>query len=253
MQLAKRLSNELAFHDHQAKSRAATFRARPDLLLFLDQDYLDHEPWIRLALGRLGELTDLRTLDYGCGHAMASVVMARAGARVTAFDLSAGYLQEAQERARVNDVAIQLVQADGERLPFDDGSFDRIWGNAILHHLNLEVAAREIRRVLHPNGLAVFCEPWGENPLLNWARRRKQDQGKSYTPDERPLRTSQINQLRAAFRKVEIEGIQLLSMANRFLGNNLLRAGLQKSDALLLAGIPALQRFCRYVVITLQR
>src|SRR5205823_4605799 len=121
---------------------------------------------------RLGDVRGLRVLDYGCGHGMAAVVLARRGARVTGFDLSPGYLEEAGARAAANGVQVCLTQADGERLPFADGAFDRVWGNAVLHHLDLDRAGRELFRVLRPGGLAVFCEPWGENPLLNWARRR---------------------------------------------------------------------------------
>src|SRR5213076_2968969 len=130
-----------------------------------------------------------RLLDYGCGHGMASVVLARAGARVTAMDLSHGYLREAATRALANDVTLSLVQADGERLPFADGSFDRIWGNAVLHHLDLEQAGSELRRVLRPGGVAVFCEPWGGNPLLRFARRHLPYPAKERTPDEQPLRS----------------------------------------------------------------
>jgi len=53
-------------------------------------------------------------LDYGCGHGMAAVVLARRGARVTAFDLSARYVAEAAARARANGVNVGFLQADGE-------------------------------------------------------------------------------------------------------------------------------------------
>src|SRR5262249_13179376 len=148
---------------------------------------------------------------------MAAVILARRGARVTAFDLSAGYLYEARHRALANRVAIRFVQANGERLPFADGSFDRVWGNAVLHHLDLRIAGRELFRVLKPGALAVFCEPWGENPLLNWARRRLDYPGKARTPDEQPLREHQVRLLRNIFPIVEVGGYQFLSMARRLL------------------------------------
>src|SRR5947209_8329171 len=94
--------------------------ARPDALHFADAAYLDHETWIRPALARLGPPRGRHVLDYGCGHGMAAVVLARGGARVTAFDLSRGYLAEAAARATANGVGVDFVQADGERLPFAD-------------------------------------------------------------------------------------------------------------------------------------
>src|SRR5215472_12341832 len=183
MPATDRLQSERHFHDDQARQRTATFELRFD-----DDSYLNHETWIRPAFARLGDVRGLRVLDYGCGHAMASVVLARKGAEVTAFDLSGGYLAEARRRADANRVTIRLVQADGVRLPFAVASLDRIWGNAVLHHLDIEVAGRELRRILRPGGVAVFCEPWGGNPLLRWARRRLPYAAKGRTSGEEPLR-----------------------------------------------------------------
>jgi ubiquinone/menaquinone biosynthesis C-methylase UbiE len=248
-----RLSTEQAFHDQQAQLRLATLACRPDLLYFADDAYLDHETWIRPAFGQLGDLDGRSVLDYACGHGMAAVVLARQGARVTAFDLSSTYLREARARARANGVALDLVQADGERLPFADGSFERIWGNAVLHHLDLGATAPELFRVLRPGGIAVFCEPWGENPLLNWARRRLPYSGKERTPDEEPLRQRHVRLLRQVFPVVEVRGHQLFGMARRVLCAGRVTAGLTRADECLLRGVPFLQRFCRYVVLTLRR
>jgi SAM-dependent methyltransferase len=253
MPATDRLSTEQTFHDHQARQRSATFRRHPDELHFPDDAYLDHETWIRPALAQLGDVPGRPVLDYGCGHGMAAVVLARRGAHVTAFDLSPGYLQEASRRAHANGVAVRFVQADGERLPFADASFDRVWGNAVLHHLDLGRAAPELRRVLRPGGVAVFCEPWGENPLLNWARRRLPYPGKLRTPDEQPLRQRQVRLLRKVFPRVEVHGHQLLSMARRVLRPGRLVAGLDWCDAMLLERVPALRQFCRYVVLILGR
>jgi SAM-dependent methyltransferase len=182
---------------------------------------------------------------------MASVVLARRGALVTALDLSPGYLAEARRRCAANGVRVDFVQATGECLPFATGSFDRIWGNAVLHHLDLRRAGRELRRVLAPAGVAVFCEPWGENPLLAWARRRVSYPGKERTSCEQPLRFRDVRLLKESFPDLHWEGFQLLSMARRVLRTRLLDTGLQRADDWLLRSRPALQRYCRYVVLTL--
>ncbi len=220
---------------------------------FSDDSYLDHETWIRPAFERLGGVSGLPVLDYGCGHGMASVVLARRGAAVTAFDLSRGYLTEARRRARANDATIAFLQADAERLPFAGGSFARVWGNAILHHLDLPSAARELHRILKPGGFAVFCEPWGENPLLNWVRRRLPYPGKERTLDEEPLGRRHLHMLREVFPRLEVEGYQLLSMARRVVRSRAIVAGLDWCDAHLLHLVPVLSRWCRYVVLTLRK
>jgi SAM-dependent methyltransferase len=249
-----RLSTEQEFHDKQAQQRARDLARRPALLSFSDDLYLDHETWVRPAFSRLGEVQSLRVLDYGCGHGMAAVVLARRGARVTAFDLSQGYLDEARQRARANRVAVEFVAADGQSLPFADAAFDRIWGHAVLHHLDVPVAARELYRVLRPGGVAVFCEPWGENRVLNWARARIPYPGKERTPEEAPLRLRDLDALSQVFPIVELAGYQLLSMVRRVVrGRERLVAGLDWCDDLLLRRVPRLQRYCRYVVLTLRR
>src|ERR1051326_43211 len=244
-----RLDSEREFHDQQAALRSATFALHPDRLYVDDDAYLDHESWIRPAFELLGDVNRLDVLDLGCGHAMASVVMARRGAVGTAVDLSAAYLAEARRRAEANDVCIDLVQANGECLPFPDDAFDRIWGSAVLHHLDLSVAARELRRVLRPGGVAVFCEPWGENPLLSFARRWLPYHGKGRTPDEQPLTRHGLAEMQRAFSHIRMQGFQLLGMLRRALPTSRLNPLLQSCDDAALRWCPLLRRLCRYVVI----
>jgi SAM-dependent methyltransferase len=247
-----RLKTEQAFHDLQAARRRGSWAANPPSLRFPPEAYLDHEPWIRPALQRLGALEGKRILDFGCGHGMASVILALAGAQVTAFDLSAGYLHEARLRAQANDVNVHVVLADGARLPFADKSFDAIWGVAILHHLALNQAAPEIKRVLRPGGSAVFCEPWGGNPLLRAARRWLPYHGKERTPDERPLAAADIACLRRFFSACDVGYCQFLGMIRRAWRRCPWIETFDCWDSSLLRRWPSLGRWCRYVVLTLR-
>jgi SAM-dependent methyltransferase len=249
MPATDRLLRERDFHDQQAQSRAFTFARQPDLLRFSDATYLDHETWVRPAFARLGDVRGKNLLDWGCGHGMAAVVLARRGAIVTACDLSAGYIAEARARARANGVEIRCLAADAQRLPFAGQSFDAVWGHAILHHLDVPRAAHELRRILRPGGVAVLCEPWNGNPLLRLARRWLS----GHTPDEEPLGPADVHELRAAFDRVEVEGYQLLAMLGGATPGSRLRTALVRQDERLLACRPRLQRYCRYVVITLRR
>ena len=50
------------------------------------------------------------------------------------------------------------MQTDAEELPFDDESFDLVFGHAVLHHIpDLARAFGEFARVLRPGGTVVFC------------------------------------------------------------------------------------------------
>jgi ubiquinone/menaquinone biosynthesis C-methylase UbiE len=244
-----RQETEQAFHDRQAEARARDLAVRG--YRFDEDEYLDHVPWIRPALAQLGNVAGKRVLDLGCGHGMAGVVLAQRGARVTALDLSLGYLREARQRAEANGVRAHFVQAAGERLPFADKSFDGIWGSAILHHLEPRRAAAELDRVLSPAGVAVFCEPWGENPLLRLARSYLRYPEKGRTPDETPLRASDIAALKETFRDITVQGHQLLGMLSRLGGPARRQPRLERWDRAMLRRWPGLARWCRYVVVRL--
>lgn len=246
-----RLQNEQQFHDAQAAARAGVLHHAD--YRFEDDDYVRHESWIAPALAALADVDGRRLLDLGCGHGMASVTLARSGARVTACDLSLGYVRETARRADANGVSLHPVVCDGERLPFADGVFDRIWGNAILHHFDLRVAGPELRRVLVPGGIAVFCEPWSGNRWLDLARRRLSYPGKQRTPDERPLGPRDLATLRAVFPDLRVEGHQLLSMVARVIRRPRLISGLAWCDRVLLERLPRWQRYCRYVVIIVRK
>jgi SAM-dependent methyltransferase len=138
-------------------------------------------------------------------------------------------------------------------LPFADGAFTHVWGSAVLHHLDPTTGARELQRVLAPGGIAVFCEPWGENPLLELARRRLPYPRKHRTTDERPLCRRDLRPFRKAFASVAVEGFQLLSMLRRVVRPGTVVSALERLDGLLLTCLPGLRQFCRYVVLTLRR
>jgi len=246
-----RLRNERLFHDQQASERARVLHAND--YTFDDESYLRHESWIADAMEALAPLNGMRVLDLGCGHGMASVVMARRGASVVACDLSLGYLREARTRADANGVSTQPIVCNGERLPFADASFDRVWGNAILHHLDLSHATRELHRVLAPGGVGVFCEPWGGNRWLNWARQRLHYPGKQRTADETPFRPCDLACIRAVFPSMRVQGYQFLSMLGRVVKHRRLVHGLAWCDDLLLSTLPHWQQYCRYVVVAIRR
>ncbi len=248
-----RLIAEQQFHDEQAAARAESFRNGRADLVFADDTFLDHETWVRPAFTTLGDLRGKYALDYGCGHGMAAVVLARAGAEVTAFDLSPGYVAEARERASANGVRVECTVADGEELPYPDDAFDAVWGNAILHHLDLTRAGRELLRVMKPGAVAVFCEPWGGNPLLSFARRRLPYPAKDRTRDERPLARRDLAPLRAIFPVVEVKGYQLVGMLRRVWENPRACRAFDRLDARLLRSVPALGNWCRYAVIALRK
>lgn len=93
-----------------------------------------------------------------------------------------------------NDPEFHLM--DAHALAFDDDTFDVVYGSAILHHLDLPVALREIRRVLKPGGTVVFSEPLDVNPVAKLVRLLTPG---ARTVDERPFRRRELGMLRDHF------------------------------------------------------
>lgn len=111
------------------------------------------------SAGLLGDVAGRRVLEVGCGAASCARWLARQGAYPVAFDLSAGMLGEARAAARRSGVAVPLVQADAEALPFGDGSFDvaaTAFG-AVPFVADPGRVMREVYRVLRPGGRWVFA------------------------------------------------------------------------------------------------
>ena len=159
------------------------------------------------ALGLLGDVAGKRVLDLGGGEGIVAVALARGGGEVHLVDISEKQLGLARLRARVNGVArrIHLGRMACEALALRDESFDCVFGDYILHHVDVAAAAREVARVLRPGGRAVFAETWGRNPLLRFARRflaGRMGVARYGTPWERPLRPADVARLRPVFRSV---------------------------------------------------
>jgi ubiquinone/menaquinone biosynthesis C-methylase UbiE len=74
-----------------------------------------------------GVESGMRVLDVACGTGNAALPAARAGSEVTGLDLVPKLLEAGREKAQAAGVEIEWVEGDAEELPFDDGSFDRVF------------------------------------------------------------------------------------------------------------------------------
>src|SRR5918999_6448928 len=79
-----------------------------------------------VCVERVGVEPGMEVLDVGCGTGNATIPAARIGARVTGLERSADLLAIARERAADAMVEIDWVVGDPAKLPFADGSFDRV-------------------------------------------------------------------------------------------------------------------------------
>jgi len=130
------------------------------------------------ALGRNGGRSYGRGLEIGAGTGYFCLNLLRQGwiDDVVATDVSAGMLETLSGSAETLGLSssVETVVCDAEQLPFEDDSFDIVFGHAVLHHIpDLERAFREFRRVLRPGGVIAFAgEPsrYGDQ-LANFPKR----------------------------------------------------------------------------------
>jgi demethylmenaquinone methyltransferase/2-methoxy-6-polyprenyl-1,4-benzoquinol methylase len=127
------------------------------------------------ALARLapGEVA----LDLGVGTGdltFALLDAADASARVIGADVSRAMLDAARLRGEARgERRFAPLLASAERLPFADGTFDRVVaGFAVRNFGDLALGLREMRRVLRAGGRAVILElSTPPNPLVGFAYR----------------------------------------------------------------------------------
>lgn len=219
----------------------------------------DDEAMFRRDLGRslavffdtLGQLGGRRVLELGCGPGEYTIMLARRGAQVTAIDLAPSALSLVRRRAEIHGLtgSIHVRWMAAEQLDFSDASFDLVVGFGLLHHVDLAAIGPEVRRVLADGGRALFREPLGCNPVLEFARSRLPYRRKVRSQNERALTYEGVNLVGRHFRATRTRELYLFSMITRALGSETSFPVLWALDEWLLRRFPWLRRYCRYVIV----
>jgi SAM-dependent methyltransferase len=263
----RRRQNESEFHDRWAAALNPadtlvdeTFTA----ITAIDNQHI---------LAQFGDVRGKRILDYGCGTAEGGVYLAKLGANVVGIDVSPGMLEAARGLAKFHGVELETRAVTSDFIPADDNEFDLIYGNGVLHHVNLNSAIPELARILRPAGKACFLEPLPYNPIINVYRRLAHE---VRTVDEKPLTFSDIERFRSHFDEVSHHEFWLttLSVFLKFylidrvdpnkerywkkIYTDAARVAsffgpLKKIDERLLDLVPALGRLCWVTVITVAK
>jgi demethylmenaquinone methyltransferase / 2-methoxy-6-polyprenyl-1,4-benzoquinol methylase len=132
-------------------------------------DFLNHflslgidKLWRKKAVKMLQDLKPKRILDLATGTGDFAIALLKLNPdEIIGADISDGMLEHGRVKMTKRGVEniIQMINADSENLPFEEGYFDAITvGFGVRNYENLEQGLSEMLRVLRKEGKAVILE-----------------------------------------------------------------------------------------------
>ena len=122
----------------------------------------------------------LDVLDFGCGTATLTIMAKQShpGAKLTGIDVDKEILDRAIQKVKEKNLDILLLDYDGEKLPFQNNSFERVISCLVFHHLDTDTKQKvlaDIYRVLNKNGQLHIADfgrstSWVQRTVFNMIR-----------------------------------------------------------------------------------
>ncbi|MGO9684257.1 MAG: class I SAM-dependent methyltransferase [Beijerinckiaceae bacterium] len=113
----------------------------------------------QLLFELLGPVAGKTLLDVGCGDGALASELAGRGAIVSGLDADPAMVAAARRRSEAEATQLRFLEGRAEKLPFDDGTFDRVLALTVLCFVcDAGRAVAEMARVLRPGGRLVIGE-----------------------------------------------------------------------------------------------
>lgn len=101
-------------------------------------------------------------IEIGCGSGTYAVELVARGRDFLATDISRSALELTEARAeRLYNLKIKTKIVNTYKIPFPDETFDLVFSDGVIEHLDIPRALTEMKRVLRPNGFLVAKVPSG--------------------------------------------------------------------------------------------
>lgn len=149
----------------------ATYDSVAELYADTFEDIGVREDELRWLVNQLGDASDFRVLDIGCGNGAFLSKLAPGIREAVGVDISEKMLEQARIRNKSNP-HLSFQQIHGPQLPFPDNSFDRVISVLSFRYLDWDPIVKEILRVLKPGGEFLVVDmvaapvKWKEYPLF---------------------------------------------------------------------------------------
>lgn len=195
------------------------------------------------AFHLVGDVRGKTVLDLGCGSGENVIPLAKKGAKVTGIDLSPDLINVARRRAEKYGVDADLRVASAYETGLPSRSVDVVFCIAVLHHLDIQRAKNEVRRVVKPGGLFIVSEP----VRFSWAVKqvRKIFPTKlEVSEDEYPLSAAQLALLTDGFQMIASRSFRSIFAAAGLKFARRFAKVIRRCDNSAMQFIPGLARYC---------
>jgi len=126
----------------------------------------------RVLADFVGTIRGRTILDVGAGTGRAALLLARAGANVTAVDASSEMLAVARRRAAEEGATVRFLKGDAHSLDFPDRSFDvAVSLRVIMHAPQWRQCIGELCRVAEQLVIVDYPSAYGAAAIESMARR----------------------------------------------------------------------------------
>jgi len=209
------------------------------------EQYFEHYHTYREIREFIGSLKGKRILDFACGSGYMSIYFARSGAEAYGFDISPKSIEVAVKMAADNALSdrCKFKVTSAESMDYADNFFDVVFGNAALHHTDLDKSPAEIARVLKPGGKAAFIDDLRYHPVMWLYRKFTSDK---HTRHETPMLRSDIEKFRPYFSQVQFDCHNFFNLYEKSRG---LANLTQIMDRTLMTLLPFTKSVCRNLII----
>jgi SAM-dependent methyltransferase len=207
---------------------------------------------LEFAYHLLGDVSGKRVLDLGCGSGENTAILARRGAQVVGLDISPQRMHIARERLRGCGLRAELHVAPACHTRLADESVDVVFCVALLHHLHLELAQQEIRRVLRRGGCLIATEPIAAPDFAETLRKAVPLRAKGPATD-RFLTRAELARFAGGFEILTCRNFRLPLVGWIRLLLPFLEPAGWRLDAWLLQTFPCLARFASVQVMKLRK